>query len=123
LRHEADSRAIAAGLSQMESKLTLVVALYLYPGRTAEFEQFESAAAAIMSRYGGAIERRIGFAPDAAGETPHEVHVVTFPDNASLERYRRDAGLLALADLRASAIRKTIVWNGADLPPFTISSG
>jgi antibiotic biosynthesis monooxygenase (ABM) superfamily enzyme len=102
----------------MESKLTLVVALYLHPGRAAEFEQFEAATAAIMKRHGGLIERRIAIAPDAAGDAPHEVHVVTFPDPAGLAGYRADAALRALADLRERAIRKTVIWSGAALPPF-----
>ncbi len=106
----------------MESKLTLVVALYINPGRAAEFEQFEFAAAAIMKRHGGAIDRRIALAPDAAGATPHEVHIVTFPDSAAFARYRTDDDLQALADLRQRAIRKTVIWSGADLPPFSKSS-
>jgi uncharacterized protein (DUF1330 family) len=105
----------------MESKLTLVVALYIHPGRATEFERFESAAAEIMKRHGVAIERRIAFTP-AAADTPHEVHVVSFPDAAAFARYRADAELQALADLRDRAIRKTVVWTGADLPPFSQSS-
>jgi uncharacterized protein (DUF1330 family) len=103
----------------MESKLTLVVALYVHPDRATEFEQFESAAAAIMRRHGGAIERRIAFVPGAAEDTPHEVHVVTFPDAAAFARYRADSGFQVLADLRERAIRKTVIWTGADLPPFS----
>jgi uncharacterized protein (DUF1330 family) len=103
----------------MESKLTLVVALYVHPGRAAQFEQFESAAATILKRHGGTIERRIAIAPDTPEEVPHEVHVVSFPDAAAFERYRADADLQALADLRERAIRKTVVWRGADLPPFS----
>jgi uncharacterized protein (DUF1330 family) len=106
----------------MELKLTVVVTLYVHPGRAAEFEQFESAAVAIMSRHGGTIARRIGLMTDADGDTPHEVHVVTFPDGASFERYRADPELEALADLRARAIWKTVVWTGTDLPPFNESS-
>jgi uncharacterized protein (DUF1330 family) len=102
----------------METKLTLVVALYIQAGREAEFEQFESQAASIMKRYGGAIERRIGCAVIAGDENPHEVHVVTFPDEQSFERYRDDADLSALAELRNRAIRKTTIWRGQDLAAF-----
>ena len=42
----------------------------------------------------------------------------TFPDQQSFDRYRADADLKALAELRASAIRQTIVWVGKDLPAF-----
>ena len=102
----------------MSGRLTLVVMLHVNRGREAEFERFETAAAAILRRHGGAIERRIAVEP--AGETarPTEVHIVTFPDPAAFERYRADPDLAPLAALRADAIRETIVWLGADRAPF-----
>ncbi len=69
-----------------------------------------------MRRYGGRLERRIGFASSA--DQPHEVHIVTFPDRQSFERYRADADLQALAELRARAIRQTTAWVGTDLSSF-----
>ena len=105
----------------MTSKLTLVVALYVHEGREAQFEQFEAAAAEIMLRYGGTIERRIGCATQAGEDGPHEIHVVTFPDEAAFEQYSGDADLNALAELRSSAIRETTVWRGTDLPAFVSS--
>ncbi len=103
----------------MASKLTIVAALYIHAGREAEFEEFETRASAIMRRFGGTVERRIGCAGGVAGdETPREVHVVTFPDEQSFEQYRADAEMSSLAELRSRAIRKTTIWRGADLPPF-----
>ena len=69
--------------------LTLVVALFVHPGRDAEFAQFEEQAADIMRRYGGRIDR-----------------------------YQRDPDIVALADVRARAIRRTIVWRGATAGQF-----
>ena len=102
----------------MSAGLTLVVSLRVHPGREAEFERFESAAAAIMRRYGGAIERRIAVDPGADAARPDEVHVVTFPDRAAFDRYRADPDLAPLAALRAEAIRDTVVWFGADRALF-----
>ena len=99
----------------MESTLVLVVALYVNPGRQAEFAEYESAASRIMRRYKGTIERRIGFTP-ADGDHPDEVHVVTFPDHTAFEYYRLDPELAALAELRSRAIRLTTIWSGADRP-------
>ena len=90
----------------MPTKLTIVAALFINPGREAEFEQFETAAESIMRRYGGRLERRIGFA-GRKPDHPHEVHIVTFPDQQSFERYRTDADLQALAELRTRAIHHT----------------
>ncbi len=94
------------------TKLTLVVLLYVDPDRREEFERFEAAASRIMSRHGGAIERRIGFPSGSDPSQPNELHLVTFPDAAAFERYRHDPDIQALAGLRAKAIRKTVVWQG-----------
>ncbi len=99
----------------MPTPLTIVAALCIHPCREREFAEFEAAADAIMRRYGGRIERRIGFAASADPDQPHEVHIVTFPDPQSLERYRADTDLQALAELRNRAIRQTTIWIGRDL--------
>jgi len=100
----------------MTNRLTLIAALYLHPGREAEFAQFEAAAAEIMQRYGGTIERRIGVAPSSGENLPYEVHILGFPDERSFQGYRTDPDLQALGDLRALAIRETVLWFGTDLP-------
>ena len=98
--------------------------LYLHAGRNAEYERFESAASRVMSRHGGRIERRIKLSGDAEracerrSGPPDEVHVVSFPDAASFARYRADPEIRALADLRAAAIRDTVVWQGSEGPAF-----
>jgi uncharacterized protein (DUF1330 family) len=104
--------------ADMDTKFIRVALLFIHPGREAEFEQFEAAAESIMQRYGGRIERRIGFPASADPNQPHEVHLVTFPDEQSFERYRIDTDLQALAELRARAIRQTTVWIGSDLGSF-----
>lgn len=102
----------------MTTKITLIVSLYIHPGRESEFEQFEAAAARIIPRYGGILERRIAIAPLPDNSQPHEVHLVTFPDERAFEQYRSDPDLQALTDLRACAIRQTTLWSGVDLPPY-----
>ena len=104
----------------MESKpLTVVAVLYINPGMEAEFERFESGAARIMRRYGGAITRRIRCAQSTDQLTPYEIHILEFCDAAAFAGYRNDAELGAMAELRTSAIRQTTVWSGADLPPYS----
>ena len=106
----------------MNKPITLVVALYIQPGRRAEFESFESQAAEIMSGVGGRIERRIACSSGEEPSAPDEVHIVTFPDVESYNRYRASSEIKALANLRAIAIRKTIVWRGTELPLFEKSA-
>ncbi len=105
---------------QVESKpLIVVAALCINPGKEAEFERFESAAARLMRRYGGAITRCIRCAPGADLSAPYEIHILEFPDAAAFANYRKDAELAAMAELRTSAIRQTTVWSGVDMPPYS----
>ena len=99
----------------MDTRLTLVVMLFIHAGHESGFEVFESNAAEIMRRYGGAIERRIRCAGQPDSGEPYEVHIVTFPDQQALDRYRKDPELAQLAELRAKAIHHTVVWQGLDL--------
>ena len=92
--------------------------LFIEPDRQAEFERFEERAASIMSRHGGRLERRISFPSRDDASQPHELHLVIFPDRESFDRYRRDPDLQALAGLRATSIRQTVVWEGVDPSPF-----
>ncbi len=101
-----------------DAGLTLLVLIFVEPQRRREFTEFETAASRIMKRYGGALERRVVCRPGGDPDVPDEVHVVTFPDRASLERYRADPELQALQDLRAAAIRRTVFWEGRDAPVF-----
>ena len=102
----------------MENGLTLVALLYVNEGREKEFERFETAAAEIMRDYGGRLERRIVFGARADGDQPDEIHLVNFPDERAFERYRADQRLREMAQLRATAIRRTAFWFGADRVPF-----
>jgi uncharacterized protein (DUF1330 family) len=102
----------------MEKPLVIVALLFIHPGREKEFEQFETAAESIMSCHGGRLERRIAVISGANPDQPYEVHIVTFPDEASFARYRTDADLQALAELRTRAIRHSTIWMGSDLGSF-----
>ena len=99
----------------MDTRLTLVVMLFVHAGHECGFEEFESSAAEIMRRHGGAIERRIRCAGRPDSGEPYEVHIVTFPDQQALDRYRQDPELQRLGELRARAIHHTVVWQGVDL--------
>lgn len=102
----------------MSARIAIVVAIHINAGREAEFERFETAVAKIMRRHGGTLERRIAMEPGSDTTHPHEVHVVTFPERAALDRYRADPEFKELAALRTEAIRETIFWFGSDLTPF-----
>jgi uncharacterized protein (DUF1330 family) len=100
--------------------IVLIVTLYVHPGQEKELRQFETAAAHIMRKHGGVIERVIR--PDLAPNTteiPHEIHVVTFPSTGAFAAYRSDPELAALASLRELAIARTEIIVGHDGEPYT----
>lgn len=101
-----------------ESKMSgiLILAyLFILPGREDEFRQFEMAAARIMGRHGGRIERVIHpLSANDEGPLPHEIHLVSFPSQEHFEAYRADAELAGLAALRQRAIARTELVIGCE---------
>lgn len=107
-------------VQDMPERFTVVALIYVNPEGRRDYEHFEREASRIMARHGGRIERRVGTLqePEATGDMPDEVHLVTFPSRQSLEAYRTDPALKELATLRARAIRRTVLWHGTDLAGF-----
>ena len=96
--------------------MLLVVTLTIRPGALDAFRDFETRAAAIMAKHGGAIERAI-YIP---GDTAREVHIVKFPSAEAFAAYRADEALTALAELRSAAIAGTEVLVGEEGPEYRI---
>jgi uncharacterized protein (DUF1330 family) len=101
-------------------RFALTALLYIHPERRDDYERFEAEASRIMRRHGGRIERRLAAAAltDGDNDVPDEVHLVTFPSRQSFEAYRIDPELAPLAELRARAIRRSVIWQSNDLPRF-----
>jgi uncharacterized protein (DUF1330 family) len=106
----------------VESGTILIAHLFVEPGRNAEFRRFEQAAARIMARHGGRIERVIRPIAAPAGQAlPDEIHVVWFPSPERLEAYRQDPELAGLASLRKAAIARTEVILGEPGAPYPVA--
>jgi uncharacterized protein (DUF1330 family) len=103
----------------MADRKVLVVSLWLRAGAVADFEAFERRVAKIQARHGGRIERAIrATSPQANAAEPFEIHVVSFPDDASLAAYRADPETRALAGERAAIIARTVMVEGVDVPGY-----
>ena len=101
--------------------MLVVAVLTVRSARADDFRRFETAAAAIMARHGGAIERTVRSlpaSPDDGSGTFRELHLVRFPDEAAFRSYRADPELAALAELREAAIVATELWTGTDGPLY-----
>jgi len=101
-----------AGCKSHCMPLTLVAILTVRRSALEEFRAFEHQAAAVMSRHGGAIERTVVITQPDDTEHLREVHIVTFPDEASLVAYRADVALVPLAPLRAASVTHSEVLVG-----------
>src|SRR5262249_40578500 len=100
--------------------MLIVAVLTVWRTRADEFRRFEAAAARLMARHGGAIERTVALDPEPGDEPERfrELHLVQFPDAAAFQAYRADPELAALAALRESAIVSTELWTGTDGPTY-----
>jgi uncharacterized protein (DUF1330 family) len=103
--------------------VTLVVILTVRCEALDAFRAYERKAAAVMARYGGAIERTVVTAPDGAGLSLKEIHLVTFPDEQAFSAYRRDAELGAVAHLRDAAVVHTEILRGEEGPDYHAAPG
>jgi uncharacterized protein (DUF1330 family) len=98
--------------------MTLVVILTVRRAELEAFRAFETQAARVMARHGGAIERTVVVTPPEGAEQLREVHIVTFPSAEAFARYREDPALVPLAPLRAASVLGTEVWVGEEGPSY-----
>ena len=93
-----------------ESRLTLVVSIWLKDNDVAGFETFERQAATIMAAHGGRVDHVVRCG--GQGGAPFEVHLVSFPDAAAAGAYRADPRIVKLFPLRDRVVARTEVWAG-----------
>jgi len=94
----------------------VVAQLYIYPGKEAEFHEYETQALHIARKHGG--ELICAFTPvyaDAGIETPTEIHVLRFGDRSAFDTFKSDPEHAAIADWRADVIRKTVIVVSGDV--------
>ena len=80
------------------------------------FRSFERQAAAIMAKYGGAIERTV--VVDNGSGPLQEIHFVSFPGEQAFIAYRTDEDLQRLAPLREQSIISTEIARGEAGPDY-----
>jgi uncharacterized protein (DUF1330 family) len=99
-------------------RVCLVVSLWLKTADVAAFEAFERAAALVMAKHGGRIDRVVRRTDTDAGDGPFEVHVVSFPDWSAFDSYRSDPAFKALLPQRERLIARTEIWRGEERPVY-----
>ena len=98
--------------------------IYLAPGQREALRRYERQVLPVFKRHGGAFERiwspadAPAHASDAKRdpEAPDEIHLLRFDREDGLEAARRDPEMQALAELRATIVRKAVLLRVADVP-------
>lgn len=98
--------------------MTIVAIITARTAAVDRFREYEHHAARAMARHGGAIERTVVIPPREGEESFREIHIVTFPDEGSFERYRMDEEMAALAGLRGESVLATEILIGEDGPDY-----
>jgi len=90
-----------------DEPLTLCVQLWAHPGHEAGLMQFEDQVLALIPNHGGSVLQRVRRIGD--GDAAFETHVISFPDDRSLQEYLDDPARLALTALRERSIARTVI--------------
>jgi len=98
--------------------MTLVVILTVRRDALEAFRSFEDAAAAVMAKHGGAIERTVVVPDENRADLVREVHVITFPSERAFAAYRADPELERVRHLRDLSVVQTDVLVGEDGPDY-----
>lgn len=90
--------------------------IYVRPGEEAVFNEFESYAIPIISKYHGELVLRIRPEPDRfiAGtvEPPYEIHLVSFKSEADFQAFAQDEERKRFLHLKEQSIRSSLLIRG-----------
>ncbi|CAL1519471.1 DUF1330 domain-containing protein [Chitinophaga sp. MM2321] len=93
--------------------------IYINQGQEAQFDQFESVAIPIISRYNGRLLFRLRPAPDhyieATIDHPYEIHLVTFDNEADFEAFKADKERDQVLHLKNASVKKIVLVKGVAL--------
>jgi uncharacterized protein (DUF1330 family) len=95
----------------------LHVTLTVHKAHVGDLREFESAAARVMHKFGGAILGAIeldGIDP----ETIREIHIVSFPSDDAYAAYRAAPDLVPLMPLRERSVASTTIVRGRPVPRY-----
>lgn len=93
--------------------------IYIIPGQEAVFNQFESVAIPLISKYHGRLLFRVKPGDDSfiecAGEKPYEIHLVEFDSEKDFEDFGRDEERKKFLHLKEQSIRASVLYLGKKL--------
>jgi uncharacterized protein (DUF1330 family) len=91
--------------------------IYIREGQEQSFHEFEDIALPLIKKYGGSLVLRVRPSEECViareGDKPYEIHVVTFPDDASLERFSQDEHRRAFLHLKEQSVKSVLLVRGS----------
>lgn len=110
-----------AALQKRSQSIVVIALFYIRPGKEAAFRFYEEQTTALMAEYGGDLQQVIApYAAIGKVNTPDQVRIVTFPDQAALVAFESDPRMAALRVRRDDAVANTILILGR---PSTAEAG
>ncbi|MCA0235261.1 MAG: DUF1330 domain-containing protein [Bacteroidetes bacterium] len=93
--------------------------IYLQAGQEDTFDQFESVAIPLISRYRGSLLLRMRHSQDSliegTMELPYETHVVSFPSESDFLDFMKDETRKQFLHLKEQSIRAVWLMKGEKL--------
>jgi uncharacterized protein (DUF1330 family) len=99
--------------------MVLVVLLTVKPSELEKFRAYEHQAALVMAKHGGSIEKVVEIPVESDLDPHREVHIVSFPDEASYQAYSIDPDMAAWRAFRDASVIKTEILKGNEGPDYT----
>ena len=93
--------------------------IYIVPGEEKTFDEFESVAIPIISKYNGRMLFRVR--PDDVAyiqhqiDKPYEIHLVEFDSAADFENFKKDEERKKFLHLKEQSIKSSIMIQGTKL--------
>lgn len=94
-----------------ENALTVVLIARIPLDGVEAFQAYEDQVLPLLKEYGGRLERRMRNEPGTV-----ELHIVSFPSNAALQKYRGDPRRTAAAHLLETSAAKVERLSLRDVP-------
>ncbi len=93
--------------------------IYLNEGQEAVFNEFESVAIPIISKYNGKLELRIRPTKETIIETsierPYEIHLVSFQTETDFEQFKLDPERKNYLHLKQQSVRVSTLIKGSEI--------
>ena len=93
--------------------------IYIKPGEEKTFDEFEAVAIPAIEKYNGSLLFRIrptdGAVIQKSMETPYEIHLVQFENEADFEAFKKDKDRVKLLHLKEKSVRAVTMIKGEKL--------